>query len=460
MNVSSLTLSLVLLATVGGSLTAAGGRQQKVPNVAGGDRMRVLHPATAPGPLDNPMKGWCSYVDAGPISQPYSMVYFYVSWKELEPREGEYRFAEWEKRVWDVPAARGKQVVLRVYLDYPSRPSGIPDWLLAKGVQTKPYKEYGGGLSPDYDDPHTVAGMERLIAAMGRRYDGNPRVAFVEMGLLGFWGEWHTYPRVELFASAETQKRVLDAARRAFPHTIVMTRNPADYAGKQDWLGFFDDMFPEDTDGPEEWKFLPKMRQSGRAENWKRAAIGGEMEPHQARKWLGEKFGVAMQRLEQAHFSWVGPYNPALGRTDTPEYVARSQAMVRRMGYEFALDEIRYTAQLRSGARLELLLIGKNQGVAPFYYPWPVELALLDAKRRVVATFPLKEDIRRWLPGPFRLSAAPKVSAPPGRYTLALGIRDPWTNRPAIGFANALPRYEGWMLLSDIEVLASAAPQP
>ncbi len=414
--------------------------------------MRVLRPAAAPGPLDNPLKGWCTYLHAGPIRQPYSMFYAYVSWKELEPREGDYRFAEWEQRVWNDPATRGRHLIFRIYLDYPGQPSGTPDWLLAKGVKVTRYSDYGGGLSPDYNDPRLLAALERLIAVLGRRYDTNPRVAFVEMGLLGFWGEWHTFPRVELFASPETQQRVLEAAHRAFPHKILMTRYPAGYAGQQPWIGFFDDMFPEDTLGAEEWKFLPKMRRSGRADNWLRAAIGGEMVPRQAGKWLGESFAETMHALEAAHFSWVGPYNPALEAAQTPEFTARSQEMVRSMGYEFRLEEIRYPTRLRRGAPFAFQLRGRNQGVAPFYYPWPVELALLNRSRQAVEILPLKADIRQWRPGPFRLTAAPVVRAAPGRYTLALGIRDPWTNRPAIGFANALPRQEGWTLLGDLTV--------
>jgi len=35
----------------------------------------VVCPEAAPGPLDNPLKGWCPYTDAGPIHQPYSMVF-------------------------------------------------------------------------------------------------------------------------------------------------------------------------------------------------------------------------------------------------------------------------------------------------------------------------------------------------------------------------------------------------
>ena len=146
------------------------------------------------GPLDNPLKGWCPYTDAGPIRQPYSMVFLYGSWKTLEPEEGRYAFEDWERKDWFASAAKGKHVVFRVYIDYPSRPSGLPDWL-KDDVKLTRYQDHGGGVSPDYDNPRMAAAMERLIAAMGRRYDGNPRVAFIELGLLGFWGEWHTWPR-------------------------------------------------------------------------------------------------------------------------------------------------------------------------------------------------------------------------------------------------------------------------
>ena len=62
-----------------------------------------------------------------------------------------------------------------------------------------------------------MTALEGLISAMGKRYDRHPRVAFIQLGLLGFWGEWHTYPRNELFASEKTRRRVLEAYRKAFP---------------------------------------------------------------------------------------------------------------------------------------------------------------------------------------------------------------------------------------------------
>ncbi len=219
----------------------------------------VVRPLLKPGPLDNPLKGWCPYTDAGKIRQPYSMVFQYVPWTELEPRSGDYRFDAWEKS-WNVDAAKGKHIIFRVYIDYPSLPSGLPAWLRKAGVKETAYKEHGGGDSPDYNDPKMVAALERLIDALGRRYNKHPRIAFIQMGLLGFWGEWHTWPRNEMYASPQTERRIIDAYRKAFPDKSLMVRYARDFAGQQPWIGFHDDMFPEDTDNGKDWSFLSGLR--------------------------------------------------------------------------------------------------------------------------------------------------------------------------------------------------------
>lgn len=414
--------------------------------------IQIVRPAPALGPLDNPLKGWCTYPDAGRIDQPYSMVFLYVPWKELEPTRGYYAFDAWERKAWNTGAARGKHIVFRVYIDYPTRPSGLPDWVREAGVKVTPYKEQGGGESPDYDDPRMVDAMHRLIAALGKRYNPNPRVAFVQFGLLGFWGEWHTYPRSELFAKPSTEKAVLDAARVAFPDKKVMNRYPSGYAGRQRWLGFFDDMFPEDTDGKEDWQFLPRLRTSGRQDAWKTVPFGGEMVPGAAKRQLGGGFATTMKSLEEGHFSWIGPYSPAIAGLSEPDLLANSRAMVRRMGYEYRLDEIRLPHEVRRGGTIEVEVRGTNQGVAPFYYRWPVEMALEDAQGRIAQRWTTGVDLRAWLPGTFRFASSAKVAVKPGRYRLMLGIQDPWTGKPAVGFANALPRRSGWTRLAQVRI--------
>jgi hypothetical protein len=220
-------------------------------------------------------------------------------------------------------------------------------------------------------------------------------------------------------------------------------------------IGFHDDLFPEDTDGREEWKFLPTIRAAGRAEAWQRTAIGGEMGFRSENRWLGADYRWTQEMIEKAHLSYLGPYNPAAKSNSTPAYQARCREMVRRMGYEFALKEIRCPERVPAGTALEVRVEGTNRGVAPFYYPWPVELALLDNAGKVAERWATSADIRTWLPGGFRLDATRTLAAAPGRFRIALGIRDPLTGRPAIRFANELPIQDGWTVLAPIELTAA-----
>lgn len=433
-----------------------------------------------PGPLDNPLKGWCTYSDEGTTHSMYSsMAFWYKSWRALEPAEGDYRFAEWE-REWDTTLGRDKHVVLRVYLDYPTLTTGMPQWLIDRGVRMTPYTQFGGGLSPDYADERLVVALERLIAALGERYDGHPRVAAVQAGLLGFWGEWHTYPTPELFAPPATQARVLVALRAAFPSTVVQVRYGDIPTGPTPWNGYHDDYFPEDTDCFIEgdpctgfdWYFMPGLRGNQRQDTWMTRMIGGEMIPGAAHRLLSDtpfsegtpvppgttNWQLTQRMLDLGHFSWLGPYNPALEsapRVDAAVFLARGEEMVRRLGYEFELQTVG-AGELHVNRPLVVELTGINRGVAPFAYPWAVELALIDRTTTppsVAQVFTTSIDVRTWLPGAFtaRAVAAP-VAVRPGRYALAIGIRDPWRNVPAVRFANTLSVIDGWTVLADVVV--------
>jgi len=414
--------------------------------------LAVTRPPSAPGPLDNPLKGYCLYTNAGEIHRPYSMVFQYVSWKELEPIEGRYAFEAWEKKKWSHPRANGKHVVLRVYVDYPGKSSGLPDWLRAKGVTEKDYRAHGGGKSPDYNHPQMMLALERLIAAMGKRYNTHPRVAFIQLGLLGFWGEWHTYPRGELFASEATQHRVLRAYLKAFPNKQLMARYADGALAKYQSIGFHDDMFPEDTDNGKDWSFLARMRRSGHIDSWKQRVVGGEMVPNGAKKWLGKRWEFTQEMANRSHFSWVGPYGPALEAKTSDDFIAHSDQLVRQMGYQFRLTEVRHSQSVVPGAQCKVVLQGVNEGVAPFYYPWPIKLAWLDDQRTVLSSVQLKDDVRKWLPGKFEIQATLPAPTKSGTYQLGFGIEDLWKKKPAIRLANDLPVKEGWTVLGKVEV--------
>lgn len=417
-----------------------------------GTRVRTIELPAAPGPLTNPLKGYAPWTTDGPPALPTSMAYVDASWKELEPSEGDYRFAEWEKKKWDAPEAKGKHIVFRVWMDYPNQPSGVPAWLVSRGVKMTSYTDFGGGKSPDYEDPTLKQALLRLIRKLGERYDSNPRVAFIQVGLLGHWGEFHTYPRPELFASEETQRRVVTALHEAFPHKQLMARNPAYPSLRLPWLGFHDDMIPEDTLPPEDWKFLPGLRANKLDSNWKVAPTGGEMVPGAAAKWLGEGWDDTQRAVKETHFSWLGPYCPAMAGSSNATFRQRAEDLIRLLGYEYRLTSFTAPVSMAADANPTVKVTGVNQGVAPFYYPWKVEIVLLDGVGNVAARSPVDVDIREWLPGTFQFRAPVPKGVAPGTYRLAIGIIDPWTEKPAIAFANRLPQSAGYTILNSIAI--------
>src|SRR5690349_8983289 len=167
------------------------------------DRMVTLD--YAPAPADNPLKGFMPFYDAyssrlNPMANdfPHSMEWFYVPLRNLMNGPDSFTFDTGLEPQLESISGRGHQAVFRVYLDYPGRPTGIPQFLLAGGLKTRPYTFFGNSpgasVSPDYDDPRLVSALENFIKAFGKRYDGDSRIGFITVGLIGFWGEWHTWP--------------------------------------------------------------------------------------------------------------------------------------------------------------------------------------------------------------------------------------------------------------------------
>ena len=63
---------------------------------------------------------------------------------------------------------------------------------------------------PDYDDPVFLEKLDRFLAAAAARYDGNPEVAFIDVGSFGVWGEGHTFASTQLKYPAEVVKKHID----------------------------------------------------------------------------------------------------------------------------------------------------------------------------------------------------------------------------------------------------------
>lgn len=406
----------------------------------------------APASAQNPLKGFVPYTESGDAF-PHSMEWFYLPLKDLQIGEDRFTWKALDARL-DAIARRGHQAVFRVYLDYPDTEYGVPAFLAQ--VARHPYTDHGNGThhtsySPDYADPALRRALTHFITALGRRYDGDPRIGFLTVGLLGYWGEWHTYPHSDWFASTSVQNEILDAFTQAFPRTKLLMREPKSGTNAAHRaLGYHDDSFAYETLGPPDWHFWGKVAAQGAAEKWKTEAIGGELRP-EVQKCIwddapcnppGQEFGLCVRTT---HASWLlnqGAFNGLKGPQRD-----RALAAARQMGYEFFVSQAEI--QLSSG-QLQTTLYVRNTGVAPFYYDWKVRFGLLDASGKLVQTWDADAKLTGILPGApdtvWKWKGVIKTLKA-GRYTLLVQIANPLPTGSPVRFANAAQDRDliGWL---------------
>lgn len=421
--------------------------------------------AAAPAPDANPLKGFIPY--AGSYATfPHSMEWFYLPLNAVMTGPSRFDWRPLEQQL-NAIAARGHQAVFRFYLDYPAKPSGIPQFLLDRGLLTRPYDDFdnnGLSVSPDYDNPHLVATLDKFIAALGKRYDGDPRVGFVQLGLLGFWGEWHTWPHngdpgtENWFASPAQQVRVLTAYDDAFDKTRLMVRYPSADNRELD-MGYHDDSFAYSTLPGPGWHFMDLMQQAGTSDKWLTEPVGGELRPelqgcifNPPMNCTSDGDNNFVDAVGPTHVSWLlNHYAFSPGYTGAA--YDNAVAGAKSLGYQFRVTAVKTDRQRRG---LDVAVRLQNDGVAPFYYDWPVQVAAVDSRGRIARTWTTPWRLTRIKPGvPVELSAGLRTTGlRRGDYTLVLRAANPLRRGLPLRFANAGQdtTVPGWLTLGRTRV--------
>lgn len=464
----------------------------------------------APAPADNPLKGFMPFYDAyssrnNPIANdfPHSMEWFYVPLRNLMNGPDSFTFDKGIEPQLNSIAGRGHQAAFRVYLDYPSKPSGIPQFLLDGGLKVRQYSFFGNtpnaSLSPDYDDPKLLSALDNFIKALGKRYDGDPRIGFITIGLIGFWGEWHTWPMdgstqetvllkakqdptEEIWMPTEAnQMRILKSFDAAFDQTRLVVRYPMGKPGTQDAepgrripylsttlnIGYHDDSFAYETMYGKDWYFMGKMEWRGALNKWMTEPIGGELRPEiQLGIWLDsprpdtEDFSVT---VDGTHASWLIAHAIFISSTMKPGSAIYDRALAgaRRLGYEFYVSSIKLP-DINASDPFQVDLHLQNMGVAPFYYNWSVQLGVLNQSNELVSTWDTPWRLDQILPSTADRSKPyvdwsytnPKHTLQSGAYTLVMRVLNPLKNGKALKFANATQdqNLNGWLTLGSFTV--------
>lgn len=409
--------------------------------------------------LDNPLKGFVPFgAKSGDPATifPHTMEWFYMPLKAVVKGERTYDWSALETQLEGIKS-RGNQAALRFYLDYPKEPTGVPDYLLGEGgidqsrkrPENPEEEREDPSFSPDYDDPRIQALITDFTKAFGEKYDGDPRIGFITTGLVGFWGEQHTWPMnghvheelnptgANWMPSREVELNYYRVWDEAFDKTRLLNRYPnAEVAGID--VGFHDDSFAVSTLPTIDWHFLSLMDRAGMNDHWQSHPIGGEIQPPVQTclfdltaeckdNVVAENFDEAVQA---SHVSWLMNETAWKDGGYTGDALVRAKAAHASLGYDFAATHVNLSTQ---GNTVTVSLKVTNRGVAPFYYDWPVEFAILGADGKPAVTKQLDVDLPTLLPGQ-TAEWTTTLEARPG--TVAVRIPNVMEGGAPIRFAN------------------------
>ena len=431
------------------------------PLVSCGGEVVVRHYRAADPSPANPLMGhavWAEDGDSHP--QPFSLVYANIPWAELEPEEGVFDFAAVEEKYrFDHWREAGVHMILRFVSDIPGEEahSDLPAWLADKAGGAAYDVSYGRGFSPDYSNAAFRKAHRRAVFALGKRYDGDPFVSFVELGSLGHWGEWHVHPDVPAKGSMPDEAVRADYIRDyldAFRETRLLMRRPFTLPENAEGLpvGLYNDAA---GNLGETVRWLDWIASGGAYEGeagglspmpeiWKTAPIGGELATSLTpEEHLTDDPGLLARLMRLSHASWIGPNS--LSEVDDPSLEEALLEVSASLGYRLRVTECRVEKR-GSGYRITVGMT--NDGVAPFYYPWPVMIRLTDDDGSETF-FDSGIDLRKLLPGGTAEGTA-ELPRHPGAGKIAVGITDPMTGKAAVSLAMEVEEDAFWYDLAEL----------
>ena len=419
--------------------------------------LRTVYPAYYDRALRNPLKG---FTTNGVTPHEWATLsHVYIRWNELEDDEshGMDRIRQVTEHKFGGVAEHNVKVIPRVYLHW----SGDDQKYWPADMQTD-----------DYSSEQFRNRLTRLVSRLGQVWNNDPRVAFVELGIFGQWGEHHS-PDPE----PEMQMLAAQVFADAFPDKHISVRHAwhqfmgHGFGEYWDSFGHYDQMYPHGESvhqmNETDQRYLTAFIGGEAAYdwgNWERQP--GDTPTDSVRDPVHRNFVInGIKWIHCSQLRWIHAYDDR-----DIETRAGAELIQRAMGYRFVLEEATFTPNIGDGD-LQVQLRIRNEGSAPFYYDWPLLVGLLDVTTHVplwTAEFD-SADIREWVGGahwpapdwrpvgpgdanwsqyvapdhwtdrPLEWLIAPPVHATrgqfspmvsPGRYILAIGIADPANGKP------------------------------
>ena len=478
-----------IVAGLGCAVLLLVGRQTAGKELSLKNEMVTVAPEETDELLTNPGIGWETFHRTRtedknlPDWIPSTIHYARWGWGTLEPQPGKIDYTFLDQILKETREA-GQRLAFRVMCCSTSRNRPYhPAWLKDVGgkILISDYRNQKNLPIPDLDDPVVLERHLDFIKRLGARYDGHPDIDHVDLGSVGWWGEWHmSSSKTGKMPTMENRKRIIDAYLAAFRKTpllmLVGGRECLTYAARRG-TGWRADCLGDMGGFSKTWCHMhnayPKLvTDAGVGDVWKTAPVAWES-CWDMRRWVKEKWPLRFifNYALALHGSYLN--NKSAPLPEGEDVRQELERFLRRLGYRFVLRELKHPNRVRPGGSLALAMKWQNVGSAPCYRPYRVAYRLTN-KRGYAKTLVGKVTVEKWMPGsvetftPQFLKEPPDLppgevarvvdrvdlptNMPTGTFRLAIGIVEEKTSEPVLQLGIKGRTDDGWYPLSKLEV--------
>lgn len=419
-------------------------------------------PSVTPGisqaAFRNPLKGFRMGGDSWKTSPaPSTLAHFYIPWSDIENHQDdtEQKIRDYCNQRWQNYTSNNIKVVPRVYLDW--------NWEAGNAF---PADLKTGAYQNATDDqlwshPELRSRVERMIGRLGRIWDNDPRVAWVQSGMIGWWGEQEQPgPQADVNADLPAGKwstLMGNSFTAAFKNKNVLVRN------REQWLGYDMGVYWDSFAHPNQaWvnDFI-RTHNYNSTSTYRNSVIEGET----AYDWgdFPSKFGKnpmltfanrkavpnggtysgdqeylnfnyvfdqennythkmvdVVRDLHCSALGWISGWNLQPGEvakwnTTAAEIKQNADQLHNAFGYQFVITSFSCTRNPTQGGNLQVNFSVENRGSAPIIENWPVAVVLVDPVTRLIQWKSTLTGVntRSWLPGSQYNSTTRSYQNPP-----------------------------------------------
>ena len=388
------------------------------PALAAPERTYKVAPLGLGADLPNPLRGQYRWLGAepNPATVTSNDVYYrdQVYWGRIEPADNAWDFSLIDAGLADA-ASRGGKFGFRVMAYCPGC------WMGSRAdlpPVTPPFVlRQAGGDVPDWGSAEFLAQWRELMAELGRRYGHDPRLGYVDVGGYGSYGEWHVdtgrpitdaagLAVVEAVTRAFPAKHVLLNTMPSVPFTLAALEASPNLGLRTDSLGCPDmySMVATDARLQDVWHTRPFFSE-----------------------WCTRADPVlGAQQVQRFHVSTLSSGNmPWQVESLTAQQRAAYDRALATAGYRIRLRSVTLPHAFRAGSRITVRTSWVNQGSAPPYDRWRVELGFVHTSTGRTVTRSLGQPLHGLVGSSRRTARLRTTGLGRGRYDVVLRVVDP-----------------------------------